>query len=136
MFLTLDTDSYTQSLAAKSIKKVKNDLQTVIDLMGPNTPQFLQSPSNDGDNELSSTSETENKSSVSQHNITAKRKLTLPCTFYIFENIFENMKEFFKATEADFVNEYVQKVSASKLLSSPNFCLFWDDQFSKINSRF
>ncbi|XP_018571413.1 uncharacterized protein LOC108911062 [Anoplophora glabripennis] len=58
-----DTDSSIQSLGAtKSISRVKNELQTVIDLMGPTTPQFLQSPSNDGDNELSATSETTKKS--------------------------------------------------------------------------
>ncbi|KAJ8944989.1 hypothetical protein NQ318_010191 [Aromia moschata] len=47
-----DTDSNVLS-PTKSINIVKNELQTVIDLMGPDTPQFLQTTSNDADNEES-----------------------------------------------------------------------------------
>ncbi|KAJ8913439.1 hypothetical protein NQ315_017183 [Exocentrus adspersus] len=56
-----DTDTLSQALSP--LTKVKRELQTVIDLMGPSTPQFLRSSSNDGDNEFSTTSDTTNKSS-------------------------------------------------------------------------
>ncbi|KAJ8974701.1 hypothetical protein NQ317_015230, partial [Molorchus minor] len=49
-----DTDSCTVSLVAnKSLNRVKNELQTVIDLMGPDTPHFRQTTSNEADTEES-----------------------------------------------------------------------------------